>query len=190
MVSEADGNTRFSASATPSEAATGTSVAPTRSDADKSGRRCHPDLAPVGATMLVPRPLRRADARLSGFGARRLSLPNKPERRLNEAHTRAPNGSVARCSTPNDVASSKDDQVPDATSDETTGETFQIPLEAAEMYEAKFVPALFAEWAPRLIEIAAVKPGDACSTWPVGPESSPAPPPAPSDRTAASWASI
>ena len=29
------------------------------------------------------------------------------------------------------------------------------------MYEAKFVPALFAEWAPRLIEIAAVKPGDA-----------------------------
>lgn len=47
------------------------------------------------------------------------------------------------------------------TSDETTGETFQIPLEAAEMYEAKFVPALFAEWAPRLIEIAAVEPGDA-----------------------------
>jgi len=50
---------------------------------------------------------------------------------------------------------------PQTTSDETTGETFQIPLEAAEMYEAKFVPALFAEWAPRLIEIAAVKPGDA-----------------------------
>ncbi len=40
-------------------------------------------------------------------------------------------------------------------------ETFQIPIEAAELYESKFVPALFAEWAPRLAEIAGVKPGDA-----------------------------
>jgi SAM-dependent methyltransferase len=48
-----------------------------------------------------------------------------------------------------------------ATSDETTTETFQIPLEAAELYEAKFVPALFAEWAPRLTEIAAVRSGAA-----------------------------
>jgi len=47
------------------------------------------------------------------------------------------------------------------TSSETITETFQIPLEAAEMYEAKFVPALFAEWAPRLSEAAAVKRGDA-----------------------------
>ena len=49
----------------------------------------------------------------------------------------------------------------DETFNETPSETFQIPLEAAELYEAKFVPALFAEWAPRLTEIAAVKPGDA-----------------------------
>jgi ubiquinone/menaquinone biosynthesis C-methylase UbiE len=48
-------------------------------------------------------------------------------------------------------------------------ETFQIPIEVAELYEAKFVPALFAEWSPRLVEVAAVKPGDdvldvACGT--------------------------
>ena len=29
-------------------------------------------------------------------------------------------------------------------------ETFQIPLEAAEHYEAAFVPAFFAQWAPAL----------------------------------------
>src|SRR5262245_45509145 len=40
-------------------------------------------------------------------------------------------------------------------------ETFQIPLEAAEMYEATFVPALFAEWAPRLVGLAGVAPGHA-----------------------------
>ena len=33
----------------------------------------------------------------------------------------------------------------------TNTEAFQIPLEAAEAYEEKFVPALFAEWAPHLI---------------------------------------
>lgn len=40
-------------------------------------------------------------------------------------------------------------------------ETFQIPLEAAETYESKFVPALFAEWAPHLVGMADVSPGDA-----------------------------
>jgi len=49
----------------------------------------------------------------------------------------------------------------DETRTDRTAETFQIPLEAAELYEAKFVPALFAEWSPRLAEIAAVKKGDA-----------------------------
>jgi hypothetical protein len=29
-------------------------------------------------------------------------------------------------------------------------ETFQIPIEAAECYEAEFVPAFFAQWAPIL----------------------------------------
>lgn len=42
----------------------------------------------------------------------------------------------------------------------TTQETFQIPLSAAEAYEAKFVPAIFAEWAPHTVEAAGVQPGD------------------------------
>lgn len=40
-------------------------------------------------------------------------------------------------------------------------ETFQIPLEAAEAYESKFVPALFGEWAPLIVEAAGVAPGQA-----------------------------
>lgn len=43
----------------------------------------------------------------------------------------------------------------------TTTETFQIPLEAAETYEARFVPALFAECAPALVDAAGVGPGQA-----------------------------
>jgi ubiquinone/menaquinone biosynthesis C-methylase UbiE len=35
-------------------------------------------------------------------------------------------------------------------------ETFQIPIEVAELYESKFVPALFAEWAPHLVNVAGV----------------------------------
>ncbi len=38
-------------------------------------------------------------------------------------------------------------------------ETFQIPLAAAELYEAAFVPAFFAQWAPTLCEAAGVAPG-------------------------------
>jgi SAM-dependent methyltransferase len=38
-------------------------------------------------------------------------------------------------------------------------ETFQLSLEAAQYYEAQFVPGIFAEWAPLLAEIAAVRPG-------------------------------
>lgn len=38
-------------------------------------------------------------------------------------------------------------------------ETFQIPIEAAECYEAEFVPAFFAQWAPILCTAAGVKPG-------------------------------
>ena len=33
-------------------------------------------------------------------------------------------------------------------------ETFQLSVEAAEVDESRFVPALFAEWAPRLVEAA------------------------------------
>ncbi|MGY1616264.1 methyltransferase domain-containing protein [Geodermatophilus sp. SYSU D00691] len=40
-------------------------------------------------------------------------------------------------------------------------ETFQIPAEAAELYEARFVPAIFAEWAPLLAHAAGVRPGQA-----------------------------
>lgn len=38
-------------------------------------------------------------------------------------------------------------------------ETFQIALDAAEAYESKFVPALFAEWAPHLVDAAGVDGG-------------------------------
>ncbi|WP_129664688.1 class I SAM-dependent methyltransferase [Phytoactinopolyspora endophytica] len=41
----------------------------------------------------------------------------------------------------------------------TSTETFQIPLETAEVYEARFVPGLFAEWAPLLADAAGVRPG-------------------------------
>jgi ubiquinone/menaquinone biosynthesis C-methylase UbiE len=41
----------------------------------------------------------------------------------------------------------------------SSAEAFQIPLEAAEVYEAKFVPALFAEWAPHLVDLADVAVG-------------------------------
>jgi ubiquinone/menaquinone biosynthesis C-methylase UbiE len=43
----------------------------------------------------------------------------------------------------------------------TSPETFQLSLEAAELYESAFVPALFAEWAPHLVDIAEVGAGDA-----------------------------
>ncbi|HEX2072320.1 MAG TPA: methyltransferase domain-containing protein, partial [Geodermatophilus sp.] len=43
----------------------------------------------------------------------------------------------------------------------TTTERFQIPLGAAELYEARFVPAIFAEWAPLLATVAGVRPGQA-----------------------------
>lgn len=50
-----------------------------------------------------------------------------------------------------------------------TGETFQLTIEAAEAYEANFVPALFAEWARYLVDAAEVQPGQrvldvACGT--------------------------
>ena len=38
-------------------------------------------------------------------------------------------------------------------------ETFQIPLEVAEAYEAMFVPSIFAEWAPETLAAAGVGPG-------------------------------
>jgi ubiquinone/menaquinone biosynthesis C-methylase UbiE len=41
----------------------------------------------------------------------------------------------------------------------TASETFQLSAAAAERYESQFVPALFAEWAPRLTELAGVGPG-------------------------------
>lgn len=48
-------------------------------------------------------------------------------------------------------------------------ETFQIPLEAAEAYEARFVPALFAAWAADLLDAVRLTPGQsvldvACGT--------------------------
>ena len=48
-------------------------------------------------------------------------------------------------------------------------ETFQLSLDAAEAYEATFVPALFGEWAPHLVDAAGIRPGQsvldvACGT--------------------------
>lgn len=48
-------------------------------------------------------------------------------------------------------------------------ETFQVSTEAAELYEHKFVPALFGEWAAHLVDAAGVAPGQsvldvACGT--------------------------
>lgn len=43
----------------------------------------------------------------------------------------------------------------------TGTEAFQIPLAAAEVYESRFVPAIFAEWAPLLVEATGVHPGHA-----------------------------
>jgi ubiquinone/menaquinone biosynthesis C-methylase UbiE len=44
---------------------------------------------------------------------------------------------------------------------QTASETFRISPAAAELYESQFVPALFAEWAPHLTELAGIAPGQA-----------------------------
>jgi ubiquinone/menaquinone biosynthesis C-methylase UbiE len=41
----------------------------------------------------------------------------------------------------------------------STAETFQVSAAAAEVYESTFVPAIFAEWAPLLVDLAGVAPG-------------------------------
>ncbi|MGH2554222.1 MAG: class I SAM-dependent methyltransferase [Actinomycetota bacterium] len=48
-------------------------------------------------------------------------------------------------------------------------ETFQIPLEAAEVYESKFVPRIFGKWAPHIVDAAEIRAGQtvldvACGT--------------------------
>ena len=52
-------------------------------------------------------------------------------------------------------------------------ETFQLSAVAAEAYESTFVPALFAEWAPHLCDLAGVRPGQRVLDV-AGPASSPA----------------
>lgn len=50
-----------------------------------------------------------------------------------------------------------------------TPESWQVSDDAAEIYEARFIPAIFGEWAPRLADAAAIEPGQrvldvACGT--------------------------
>ena len=40
-----------------------------------------------------------------------------------------------------------------------SGDDFQVSVQAAEVYESEFVPALFGRWAPHLVEAAEVAPG-------------------------------
>jgi ubiquinone/menaquinone biosynthesis C-methylase UbiE len=52
---------------------------------------------------------------------------------------------------------------------DSTHETFQLTAEVAEVYESQFVPAFFAQWAPRLLDAAGVGDGQrvldvACGT--------------------------
>jgi ubiquinone/menaquinone biosynthesis C-methylase UbiE len=42
-----------------------------------------------------------------------------------------------------------------------TVEIFQLSMQAAELYESRFVPAIFAEWAPHLVDAGGVRPGQA-----------------------------
>jgi ubiquinone/menaquinone biosynthesis C-methylase UbiE len=80
---------------------------------------------------------------------------------MTDSHT-TPNAPTPNATTPNATTSG-------AAATSAADETFQIPIEVAERYEARFVPALFAEWSPRLTEIAGVEAGDhvldvACGT--------------------------
>jgi SAM-dependent methyltransferase len=43
----------------------------------------------------------------------------------------------------------------------TSAETFQISLEQADSYEARYVPAIFGEWASALVDAASLRPGQA-----------------------------
>ncbi|MGH8826766.1 MAG: class I SAM-dependent methyltransferase, partial [Jiangellaceae bacterium] len=43
----------------------------------------------------------------------------------------------------------------------STTERFQLTKDEAELYESTFVPAIFAEWAPLLVDAVGVEPGDA-----------------------------
>jgi len=43
----------------------------------------------------------------------------------------------------------------------STTETFQLSVESAEFYESRFVPAIFAEWAPLVVDAARIRPGQA-----------------------------
>lgn len=59
------------------------------------------------------------------------------------------------------------EDVMSSTTEHTEG--FQITPEQAEVYEERFVPGIFAEWAPRLVAFAEIAPGDhvldvACGT--------------------------
>lgn len=74
------------------------------------------------------------------------------------------NGATARCS-----AGRRRRTIDRVTASTEPPEAFQIPLEAAELYESAFVPAFFAQWAPVLCDAAGIGAGErvldvACGT--------------------------
>jgi SAM-dependent methyltransferase len=67
------------------------------------------------------------------------------------------------------VTGARKDEEDAMTTTDRAPEQFQLSLEAAEAYEAAFVPAIFAEWAPLTVAVAGVSPGEdvldvACGT--------------------------
>ena len=64
------------------------------------------------------------------------------------------------------------------------GDDFQLSVEAAEVYEAQFVPALFGRWAPHLVRAAGVAVTHLCQAGRV-----PSTPPPPRSTTPSSCSS-
>src|SRR3712207_963530 len=105
-----------------------------------------------------------------GSHPRPVHRPSRCARTRVSPWVRAPMPPGRRCRTLPDVGRTEGETM--TTTQRTAGdeaERFQVSTEAAETYEARFVPAIFAEWAPLLADLAGVRPGQevldvACGT--------------------------